>query len=265
MVCLSVLGLLAFSLPQPALGATWRSRYECTLVENRYNDGDSFHVKWHGREYIYRLYYVDTPESDSSLSKRVIEQAEYWGIDPSRVPALAKEATAFTQAFLKDEFTIYTQYDTARGRSKLKRYYGMIKVDDQYLSEALVRAGYARVYGNYVDLLPDGLSDDRYLARLRSAERKAKREGLGGWASGNPKKGLVKAAKITGSVALNRSVTLYSLDKPPRALGVLRSGTVVEVLGPRGASMLHVTYEHESSSIEGQCMRSAMVGARPQP
>ena len=260
--------VLAFFLPAFVLGAqvqagTWKSRYDCSLVENKYNDGDSFHVAWHGREYIFRLYYVDTPESDTTLEKRVAEQAEYWGVDPTRIPVLAKEASAFTQEFLKEGFTVYTQYDTARGRSKRKRYYGMVKVGDQYLSEALVRAGYARVYGNYVDMLPDGTSDDKYLTRLRAAERRAKRDALGGWAKETPAKPIGRGGVLAGRVVIDRSVTLYSRESPLRQLGTLTSGSVIEVVeGSASPTRVYVTYDHEGTVVEGQCMRSALAGAR---
>ncbi|MDA1043671.1 MAG: thermonuclease family protein [Verrucomicrobia bacterium] len=259
LICYGV--IMAFG--QMARGGTWNSRYECTLVENTYNDGDSFHVRWHGREYIFRLYYVDTPESDASLVERVAEQAEYWGVEPRRIPVLAKEATAFTAAFLKDGFTVYTQYDTARGRSKLKRYYGMVKVGDQYLSEALVRAGYARVYGNYVDILPDGTSDETYLTRLRAAERKARSEELGGWAKDKPEKAIGKGGALKGSIVIDRSVILYSLESPPRRLGTLTNGTTLQVLEDRESpTMVRVIYDKDGTSVEGQCMRSALAGAR---
>jgi endonuclease YncB( thermonuclease family) len=35
-------------------------------MENASNDGDSFHVKADGEERIFRLYFVDTPESESA-------------------------------------------------------------------------------------------------------------------------------------------------------------------------------------------------------
>lgn len=41
----------------------WVTVKNCRLLENASNDGDSFHVKADGEEYLFRLYHVDTPES----------------------------------------------------------------------------------------------------------------------------------------------------------------------------------------------------------
>ncbi|MDE0838069.1 MAG: thermonuclease family protein [Kiritimatiellae bacterium] len=259
----ALLGVLFLLATLPLFAATWRDLRRCALVPNKYNDGDSFHATWHGREYIFRLYYVDTPESDLSLEERVKEQAEYWDVAPGDIPALAKAATTFTEKFLEDGFTVYTQYDTARGRSKLKRYYAMIRVDDVYLSEALVGAGLARIYGNWSPMLPDGTTDNKYKARLRAAEHKAKRDGLGAWARKN-RKGAVNAPKVVNAdVVLDRPAVLYSLDTPPQALGTLSKGTTVFVADSDTPTMIRVRYEHEGRTIEGQCKRRALAAVLP--
>ena len=43
----------------------WETIRGCRLIENESNDGDSFHVEADGEEKIFRLYFVDTPESES--------------------------------------------------------------------------------------------------------------------------------------------------------------------------------------------------------
>jgi endonuclease YncB( thermonuclease family) len=40
---------------------------------NRPNDGDSFHVSVEGHEYIFRLYFVDAPETSAEFRDRVEE------------------------------------------------------------------------------------------------------------------------------------------------------------------------------------------------
>ena len=259
----ALLGVLFLLATLPLLAATWRDLRPCAWVPNKYNDGDSFHATWHGREYIFRLYYVDTPESDLSLEERVKEQAEYWDVAPGDIPALAKAATTFTEKFLEDGFTVYTQYDTARGRSKLKRYYAMIRADDMYLSEALVGAGLARIYGNWSPMLPDGTTDNKYKARLRAAEHKAKRAGLGAWSREKPKDAADASKVVNADVVLDRAVVLYSLDTPPRALGTLSKGTTVFVADSDSPSMIRVRYEHEGRTIEGQCRRSTLAAVLP--
>jgi endonuclease YncB( thermonuclease family) len=166
------------SLPDTAPG--WKVYKNCSLVENGYNDGDSFCVKTSRRTYVFRLYFVDAPELDLLVPERVREQAAYWDTDVETVLRLAREARRFTEDFLKDGFTVYTRKEDARGRGH-RRYYALIRAGEAYLSTALVRAGLARVYGWSTDL-PDGLPARKYEADLRTAERRAKREKRGGWA-----------------------------------------------------------------------------------
>ena len=56
----------------------------CHYLIKRANDGDSFHVSVNGKEYIFRLYFVDTPEVDTEFPQRVKEQARYFGITPEQ-------------------------------------------------------------------------------------------------------------------------------------------------------------------------------------
>src|SRR5207248_489496 len=51
----------------------------------RPNDGDSFHVSVEGHEYIFRLYFVDAPETSAEFRDRVEEQAKYFGVTVDQV------------------------------------------------------------------------------------------------------------------------------------------------------------------------------------
>ena len=102
--------LLTFSLP---LWGSWKTLHRCTLVEHPGNDGDSFHVRHQGKEYIFRLYYVDSPETSSMFPERIKDQAAYFGITPSRITSLGKEASDFSRAFLADTFTVRTMWKDA--------------------------------------------------------------------------------------------------------------------------------------------------------
>ncbi len=42
----------------------WITLENCRLVPNPANDGDNFHASVNGKEYIFRLYFVDAPETD---------------------------------------------------------------------------------------------------------------------------------------------------------------------------------------------------------
>lgn len=154
----------------------------CRYLPNTWNDGDSFHVTLRdGREQIFRLYFVDTPESGKGYDARSKEQAAYFRIAPAAAMALGQEATAFTSNALSKPFTVQTRWRIALGRSKLPRYYAVVTTaDGANLAEALVRNGLARIYGTRTQL-PDGTDSRTYLARLKSLEAKAKAARRGGW------------------------------------------------------------------------------------
>lgn len=53
----------------------WQKLEGCQLIQNEWNDGDSFHVRTaEGTEFIFRLYFVDTPETDSRFPDRVVQR-----------------------------------------------------------------------------------------------------------------------------------------------------------------------------------------------
>jgi len=186
MVMRTAVGIVVVAcLLLPALtaeaGKKWTVYENCRLVEHPGNDGDSFHVMANRKHYIFRLYFVDAPETDDSLKERLQEQADYWETDAATALRIGKEATEFTRDFLKYRFTVYTKRRDAKGRSSRPRYFAMVQVGDKYLSHALVRNGLARVYGKR-DKLPDGASSRKHAANLKAAERMAKRDKLGVWA-----------------------------------------------------------------------------------
>ena len=66
--------------PPPELAKEWQTLQGCTLIENAANDGDSFHFRQNGKEYIFRLFFVDAPETETRFPDRVKAQAEAFGI-----------------------------------------------------------------------------------------------------------------------------------------------------------------------------------------
>jgi endonuclease YncB( thermonuclease family) len=143
----------------------------------------AFHVRTaDGKECIFRLYFVDTPESESSLPERLVDQAAYFGTAPEKVVGIGKDAKAFTAKTLSvGPFTVWTRWRDALGRSKLPRFYAIIQIGNKDLGEMLVTAGLARIYGTRVPL-PDGSSSRDYLAKLGTLESQAKAAGRGSWA-----------------------------------------------------------------------------------
>lgn len=283
---------------RPARAAkSWRTYENCTLLEGDYYDGDSFHVKCKTRTYIFRLYFVDTPESDDSFEDRVQEQADYWGITPKDAVKLGKIAAKFTQKFLKKEFTVYSKLANARGRSDQKRYYAMItNHDGEDVGVALVENGLARVYGMGT-ILPDGTSEKTYWWRLKNAEGRAKKNRLGGWGMPKSSMGSVvpswvrPAAKIPtqqqdipsgsdrvaqsatsafsaqpaqadvplGPAVLPRTAAVFSLLDATRQVGILKAGAQVDVLGLENTGMVRIRFATgEGKKYEAQCRRDVL-------
>jgi hypothetical protein len=72
---------IALLLPIEKAGASsdWVTLENCRLIPNPANDGDSFHVSADGKEYLFRLYFVDAPETDAANPARLIETSEtFW-------------------------------------------------------------------------------------------------------------------------------------------------------------------------------------------
>lgn len=177
----AILLIVLFELPADSVaGSRWHVYENCRLIENEYNDGDSFHVRCKTRHYIFRLYFVDAPETDRSIEGRTAKQAAYFGIEEKDALRIGREATRFTKKFLSRGFTVYSKREDARGRSERKRYFGMVKVGDEWLSEQLVNEGLVRIYGATPEL-PDGLAGRKHVARLKVQERAARRDSNGAW------------------------------------------------------------------------------------
>lgn len=162
----------------------WQTLKGCRLLENESNDGDSFHVEHQGREYIFRLYFVDTPESDLQVASRVTEQAEAFGVSETGVVKGGKNAAKFTRGHLKKPFDVVTRFEGARGASKLPRHYAVVRPSDSKgkdLAELLVEAGWARANG-----MKRNIPGAPKLEELKRKETRARREKMGIFGGGKP-------------------------------------------------------------------------------
>ena len=122
----------------------------CTLLTNQSNDGDSFHVRTpDGKEHIFRLYFVDTPEAENSFPDRVAEQAQYFGIGSDPTPEVLRLCESGTGLFARPS-------RSERSGSHLWR----------------------------SDAAPDGRDSREYLVKLTELENRAKAAHLGGWNRG---------------------------------------------------------------------------------
>lgn len=223
-----ILSALVLSFPLHA--RVWTELDNVSFEKNEANDGDSFHARRNSSEYLFRLYYVDTPETDLRYPDRVKEQAEYFGVTPEQAVEGAKEAAAYVAKLLKDKnLTVYTRYADARGASSIKRYFAMVKIGERWLSELLIEQGYARVYGVGTEL-PDGTDEKTYWSRLHKLEKEAKENnrGLWGTASGKPDLASLKPGQ---KIKLPRRTMIFQSASPHQAVGNLPADWEV-TLGP---------------------------------
>ena len=261
MLRLIAAGLALWADVIPCQARQWRLYENCKLIPNESNDGDSFHVRYNKREYIFRLYFVDTPESESSLRERVAEQAAYWGIDERTSIQLGKEAAKFTARFLADGFTVYSKLSDARGRSDKDRDYAVVMAGNKDLAVELVRNGYARVFGEGVEY-PDGTSEQTIWWRLKSAEREARKNKAGGWGLVTPAGTKFDQLNPVPAIAeqtliLPRTIAVFSLEDPGRQVGWLQSGAKINVLKAESPTMVRIRFAGSENKIyEAQCRRT---------
>lgn len=147
-----------------------------------HRDGDSFHIMTGDqRQFIFRLYFTDAPETDLSIKERVQEQAVYFGLSPEEIIKGGEAAKKFAAAWLQRGCNVTTRWQNAQGRSRLPRYYAQIDVGGRDLGELLVSHGWARAKGT-VAILPDGKPAKDHMAKLQKLETEAKAKRLGLWA-----------------------------------------------------------------------------------
>lgn len=159
----------------------WEVLEKCRLTTNTVADGDSFHVTYQGREYIFRLYFVDAPEADASLAERVKDQAAYFDVATKDIPKGGRMAAEFARQKLAGrEFTVVTRYQNALGRSRLARFYCAVLVDGRNLAEEMVANGQARIYGLRANW-PEGERSATFVNKLKNIELTAREKHLGMW------------------------------------------------------------------------------------
>ncbi len=162
----------------------------CRLDTERNNDGDSFAIKLpDGHTEIFRLYFVDTPESEfkeyrdgRSNHERIDQQAGYFGITPEKSVEIGKKAKDFVLERLEKRlFTLYTVWDSPYND---ERYHAFIEFPSsggaRPLDEILVEQGLCRIYTKGADT-PDGTPMNQRKDRLRAIERQARDRGVGAW------------------------------------------------------------------------------------
>jgi endonuclease YncB( thermonuclease family) len=160
--------------------AEWVELKGCRIADNASNDGDSFHVNHKGREYVFRLYFVDAPETSSLIPDRVSEQADAFEATQDQVLKGGEGAAMFTKKHLRSDFKVSTRWEDARGMSKGGRHYAFVETaDGKDLGELLLAAGWARSYG--MKAATKSSSATQLQQRYDRLEQKARRAGVGIW------------------------------------------------------------------------------------
>lgn len=173
---LAVLSIVMLCVQPCDAAKPWQVLEGCQLVENWRNDGDSFRVHWNGGEFILRLYFADTPESDYRYRDRTKAQAAYFGITEDQAVEVGKLAREFTRNALKDGFSVRTRWQGVFGGEKTVRKYGIVTVPEGDLAELLVANGLARIHGMGI-----GGKTWEEVERLKVLEAQAKAEKRGAW------------------------------------------------------------------------------------
>ena len=162
----------------------WLTLTGCAYVAHHNNDGDSFHVRCGAEEFVVRLYFVDTPETNLTYGERTREQAAHFGATLDDTLKAGARARLLVRDTLRTPFVVLTRKAYAQGAAKDPRYYGMVQVNangkSTGLDEILVLAGLARVKGVAVNI-PGGEKSRAHAQRLLLLEEHAKQKRRGLW------------------------------------------------------------------------------------
>jgi endonuclease YncB( thermonuclease family) len=169
---------------EPEYSKKWLKFEGCKYVPAPQNDGDSFFVIVDGHKRMLRLNYVDACESTDKpdyMLERLQEQAKHFGCTPGEALQAGKEAADLVKKWLEQPCTVHTRWASARGQSRLPRYYAVVKTaDGKDVAEELVKAGVARVFGKSV-ANPTGEKAAENDARLKYLEAEARGARAGLW------------------------------------------------------------------------------------
>ena len=162
-----------------ASAATWQKLVGCRLGDTRTVRGDAFAVQHGDKSYVFKLYFVECPATDSRVAGKIPEQASHWGISEIKVPRIGQRAADFTRKALAGEFEVFTQWEKV-GAEATPVFYAIVQVGGEDLAEKLMEAGLARVAGS-TTAPPDGTSIESVFQKLQQRESHAKQNKLGAW------------------------------------------------------------------------------------
>ena len=160
----------------------WVKLTDCTYLEAKDNDGDSFRVRCGDKEFTARMYYVDAPETNLRQGDRTREQSLHFGITLDETMNAGEKAKQRVKELLQKPFVIWTRWATAGGRGRESRYYAIVELDGKNLAEILIGEGLARTKGVSA-VSPSGEKGKEFMERLDDLENSAQAKHLGAWAT----------------------------------------------------------------------------------
>jgi DNA uptake protein ComE-like DNA-binding protein len=246
----------------------WTVLKNCRLIPNPANDGDSFHVSAGDKEYLFRLYFIDAPETDSLAPGRLVEQAKYFGVTVPQAIETGRAAKEFTQQKLSEPFTVFTHMADAMGQSRIERFYAFVQTKDGDLGELLVRNGLARNHG--FKAAPPGTKSSRIeLEKLHQLEDQARQQKIGVWAVSGTS--VNEDTKLSGSRLSDADSTAAFSESANQAWSIA-PGTPTPQLKlhakakpPLGRIDVNTATEKELTTVPGvgHVMAARIIAARP--